>query len=77
MEIVIKSENSDYEEYEDYYEPDLEIKQEIHESSDEFHPNSLIKEEWDTHEENNPEGFLDYYEQGNLLEGIVIWSVAA
>ena len=81
MEIVIKSENADYDEYEDYYDPDLEIKQEIHEgiheSSEGFHPNSSIKEEWDSHEENNPEGFLEDYEQGNLLRGVVIWSVAA
>ena len=80
MEIVIKSENADYDEYEDYedyYDPDLEIKQEIHEgiheSSEGFHPNSSIKEEWDSYEENNPEGFLEDYEQGNLLRGIVNW----
>ena len=79
MEIVIKSENADYDEYEDYedyYDPDLEIKQEIyegiHESSEGFHPNSSIKEEWDSYEENNPEGFLEDYEQGNLLGGIVV-----
>ena len=83
MEIVIKSENADYDEYEDYedyYDPDLEIKQEIHEgiheSSEGFHPNSSIKEEWDSHDE-NPEGFLEDYEQGNLLRGIVNWSGAA
>ena len=83
MEIVIKSENADYDEYEDYedyYDPDLEIKQEIHEgiheSSEGFHPNSSIKEEWDSHDE-NPEGFLEDYEQGDLLRGVVIWSVAA
>ena len=83
MEIVIKSENADYDEYEDYenyYDPDLEIKQEIHEgiheSSEGFHPNSSIKEEWDSHDE-NPEGFLEDYEQGNLLRDIVNWSVAA
>ena len=72
MEIVIKSENADYDEYEDYenyYDPDLEIKQEIHEgiheSSEGFHPNSSIKEEINTahikQEQNSDLSYEDYY----------------
>ena len=62
----VKTENPDYNEFDDFYDPNLDFKQEIitedlPESIDGFHSNISVKEEWNPTQENS-EGFLEDYE---------------
>ena len=62
----VKTENADYNEFDDLYDPNLDFKQEmiteeIPESTDGFHSNISVKEEWNPTQENS-EGFLEDYE---------------